>query len=370
MYLHTLLSLIALVDSATADTIDRRPIVSRYNPVRNASSTSTPMQVGNGYFAFGADITGMQTFQPFAIMSSWAWKNDSLPAGKTMQDVENYRGALWDNHGRLVQYNFGGADTQIQQWLISNPNRVNLGRIGLLFKGENAEVLNVTEADIADARQELDLWTGTLTSQFSFKGTSVQVNTTAGQDSDSVYFTVSSDLLSTNSLAVFLDFPWSDGKSKFSAPFVGTYNATSNHTTELDDANNQIAHTIGDSTFYTYLNGDVFDISRDSISAHHYTITPEVVSNQTTFAIGITFSLDDSFNAIPSPDVAISASTEAWNSYWSESGFVDVVSGSTDERADELQRRIILSRYLMRVNEAGDSPPQEVSSLFIWSHSW
>ena len=41
-------------------------------------------------------------------------------------------------------------------------------------------------------------------------------------------------------------------------------------------------------------------------------------------------------------------------------GFVDLVTESTDSRADELQRRIILSQYLLRANEAGDYPPQEV----------
>ena len=61
------------------------------------------------------------------------------------------------------------------------------------------------------------------------------------------------------------------------------------------------------------------------------------------------------------------SSTEAWEGYWSNSGFVDVVTGSTDERADELQRRIILSRYLMRVNEAGDYPPQEVGAQKLLS---
>lgn len=38
---------------------------------------------------------------------------------------------------------------------------------------------------------------------------------------------------------------------------------------------------------------------------------------------------------------------------------MDLVTGSTDPRADELQRRIILSQYLLAVNEAGDAPPQE-----------
>ena len=55
-----------------------------------------------------------------------------------------------------------------------------------------------------------------------------------------------------------------------------------------------------------------------------------------------------------------SDSESAWEDFWSNHGFVDVVSQSTDTRADELQRRIILSQYLLRVNEAGDTPPQEV----------
>ena len=78
MYLHTCLIVIGLIHAAAAASrIDRHAIVSRYNPVRTASSNSTPMQVGNGHFAFGADVTGLQTFLPFAIMSDWGWKNET-----------------------------------------------------------------------------------------------------------------------------------------------------------------------------------------------------------------------------------------------------------------------------------------------------
>lgn len=38
---------------------------------------TTPLQVGNGNFAFGVDTTGMQTYLPFNTMSVWAWHNDS-----------------------------------------------------------------------------------------------------------------------------------------------------------------------------------------------------------------------------------------------------------------------------------------------------
>lgn len=116
-------ALFALADGAQKG-INRRSLVQRFNPTRNAflQNTSTPMQVGNGNFAFGADVTGLQTLQPFAIMSSWGWKNDSLPPGKTMQDVEDYKGVSWLNHGRPVQYDFGGGGGRTMVDIKSQPS--------------------------------------------------------------------------------------------------------------------------------------------------------------------------------------------------------------------------------------------------------
>lgn len=131
------------------------------------------MEIGNGNFAFGADVTGLQTFLPYAIMSSWGWKNDSLPPNRTIEDVYNYQGASWFNHGRLVQYDFGG-DPEIEQWLIANPNRVNLGSVGLVFLNvEDGSVRNVTESDLDDIHQQLDLWTGVMTSSFSYDSVTI-----------------------------------------------------------------------------------------------------------------------------------------------------------------------------------------------------
>lgn len=65
--------------AAEISTAQRRSIVRSFNPHRNASSATTPLQVGNGNFAFGADVTGLQTFSNFAVESSWAWHNFSLP---------------------------------------------------------------------------------------------------------------------------------------------------------------------------------------------------------------------------------------------------------------------------------------------------
>lgn len=365
----TALSLCPIARSASAatSTIDRKRIVARYNPMRTASSASTPMQVGNGDFAFGADVTGLQTFLPWAIMSSWGWQNDSLPAGKTWADVENYKGASWDFHGRLVQYEFDGADAAVQQWLTANPNRVNLGRIGLVFGDGEGTAVNVTEAELQDVRQEIDLWTGTMSSEFSYNGERVSVKTYSAQSSSTVGIVVKSALVASGRLGVFLDFPWNDGANKFSAPFVGSWNMTSNHTTILDlvegresNIQAQISHTLVNSTFITSVGGTPFSISRDSSQAHRYSLFPK--RSSATFELSVDYSLDAPSDVV-SVDNIVKESTAAWEGFWSQGGFVDVYTGSTDSRAAELQRRIILSRYLMRVNEAGDLPPQEVSSI-------
>ncbi|KAF7313892.1 hypothetical protein HMN09_00547100 [Mycena chlorophos] len=346
---------------ASSKTIDRHALVSRYNPTRNASSLTTPMQVGNGNFAFGADITGLQTFQPYAIMSSWGWKNDSLAANESVADIYSYIGTSLDNHGRNVSYMFGGPEP-MQQWLIANPNRVNLGALGLVWfdDSERGERLDVSEANLTVVKQELDLWTGVMTSRFEFQGSPITVTTVSAQETDSVGITVESPLLQEGRLAVYIDFPWNDGSLKFSDPFVGFWTNASLHTTTLNTTSNgaEIAHTLVASTFITTLSGDPFTISLDTPTEHRYTIRP-TKNASSTFALSTTWGLTSPSNSVLSVDEITASSRNAWEDYWMNSGFVDVFTGSTDSRADELQRRIILSRYLMRVNEAGDYPPQE-----------
>ncbi|SJL09046.1 uncharacterized protein ARMOST_12422 [Armillaria ostoyae] len=353
--------LLLLLSHQTLAAIDRHTLVSRYNPTRNASSLTTPMQVGNGNFAFGTDVTGLQTFQPFAIMSSWGWKNDTLPQGKTMDDLNGYRGASWYNHGRLVEYDFGGSDEVIEQWLTANPNRVNLGRVGLVFRSVEGEVLNVTESNLTDIHQELDLWTGTMTSRFSFGGVPITVTTTCAQERDTIGISIESALLSDGQLGVFVDYPWNDGSAMFSGPFVGNWNAPANHTTsistDVDDHNAEITHTLDEASFVTSFDSDAFTISRDSPDAHRYTILPR--DSTSTFRMAVTYGIASPVRT--SYEATDVSSRTTWNTFWSRSGFVDVFTESSDPRADELQRRIILSRYLMRVNEAGDTPPQEAS---------
>ncbi|THH13727.1 hypothetical protein EW146_g6525 [Bondarzewia mesenterica] len=115
-------------------------------------------------------------------------------------------------------------------------------------------------------------------------------------------------------------------------------------------------------TFLTTVGGDAFVIRRDSPRTHRYTIRP-ITSSATSngrFVLSVGYSTTGIVHKeVPAVENVIHSSVETWQEYWSRAGFLDLITGSTDPRVDELQHRVVLSRYLMRVNEAGDTPPQE-----------
>lgn len=52
-----------------AEKIDRHALVTRHNPVLTQPDKLSPLSVGNGDFAFTADVTGLQTFSETYIRS-------------------------------------------------------------------------------------------------------------------------------------------------------------------------------------------------------------------------------------------------------------------------------------------------------------
>src|SRR5688572_16543424 len=60
--------------------IDREALVRRHNAVLRQLDPLSPLSLGNGEFAFTADITGLQTLpqlyenaMPLCTMSQWGW---------------------------------------------------------------------------------------------------------------------------------------------------------------------------------------------------------------------------------------------------------------------------------------------------------
>lgn len=276
-----ILIFLTLAVGGNGSRINRRQVVRRFNPVRTNLSSTTPIQVGNGNFAFGADITGLQTILPYNILSSWCWANDSLPTEPGQDDPSDFTGLDWWTHGRLVNYDMPNtAEAAISTWLRANPHRVNLGRIGLLYNGKN-----ISLADLSNMSQTLDLYTGLLTSEFVLGGKQVVVQTAGSPSSDEVAVRIDSQLLQNGSLSVFFDYPLTTGAASFQAPFVGDWNAVSNHTTELFVNGHQkavIQHTLGGTTYYNSISWlPKGNISGPINRTHRYDLNP---SGKTTFS--------------------------------------------------------------------------------------
>ncbi|KAL1987592.1 hypothetical protein VTN96DRAFT_3192 [Rasamsonia emersonii] len=359
LFLHVLLICTSTATATAAAKINRKDVVSRFNPTRHASSNITPMQVGNGNFAFGADITGLQTFLPFATLSSWGWHNDSLPTTPGQTSPADFTGLDWWTHGRLVNYDQPNpAEADISQWLIANPHRINLGRIGLHFGGQN----NVTESDLTDKSQTLDLYSGTITSRFRINGTAVTVWTWVDPLSDTVAVKIASELLSRGQLGVFFDYPYATGQNKFEAPFVGDWNNVSRHETQLSalpKGGAQIKHVLDNTTYYTAIHWSGEASITPVNGTHRYILQPgSSPPSQQTFELTATFSPSSNPPSPSGVDSVAQNCVHWWQDYWETGAFVDLTA-TGNATAIEIQRRTILSQYLLAVNEAGHDPPQE-----------
>jgi hypothetical protein len=75
--------------AAESSSIDRAALVSRHNPVLQQLDPLSALTVGNGEFAFTADVTGLQTFlaeyenaMPLCTMSQWGWHTRPAPRAR------------------------------------------------------------------------------------------------------------------------------------------------------------------------------------------------------------------------------------------------------------------------------------------------
>lgn len=95
-------------NQSNAPTIDRAALVQRHNPTLQAFDALAPLSVGNGEFAFTADVTGLQTFpqlyekaMPLCTMTQCGWHTLPQPLelrGQTLKLTD------YHTHGRPVAY--------------------------------------------------------------------------------------------------------------------------------------------------------------------------------------------------------------------------------------------------------------------------
>ena len=208
-FLQLLSGSLCAVSSARAEgRIGRRALVRRHNPVLRALDPRAPLTVGNGEFAFTADVTGLQSLSesyardiPLCTQSQWGWHSFPIPKGLAAEDL---RLTYYDTYGRKVGYPTGSDGQQeLFNWLRENPHRLHLGRIGLLL-----DDAPLKPGGLAAIRQTLDLWSGVLQSSFQIAGSPAFVETCCHPQLDAIAVKIRSPLLADRRLTVVLDFPY------------------------------------------------------------------------------------------------------------------------------------------------------------------
>jgi len=344
--------------------IDRAALVSRHNPISRKLDPLSPLSLGNGEFAFTGDITGLQTFpreyeksMPLCTLSQWGWHTRPRPhalAGRTLR-LNDY-----DTHGRTVGYQTSSeGQDELFTWLRENPHRLHLGQIGLrLLRADRREA---RLADISDIDQKLDLWTGILTSRFKFEGRPVMVSTSVHPKLDLLAVGIESGLIDEGRLAVRLAFPY--GSPEMSA---ADWEQPGRHQSRLvgRTASRAEIHRTLDADRYFVLIVSDGPAAFSGEEAHVFLLTPPRGRSHLEFVVA--FSPRPTGTSLPGPGATFAASAAHWQRFWSEGGVVDLAD-SRDPRAQELERRIILSQYLTAIQCAGSQPPQETG---LTLNSW
>ncbi len=353
--LYLLIGIAITSCTSTSSSIDRNAVVTRNNPHITTVDPLAPLTVGNGEFAFTADVTGLQTFPdfyyqngiPIETQAEWAWHSFDNPNGYTLKDAYRY----YDVHGRQVGYPTNER-SKAGQWLRLNPHKLPLIEIGFRYK--KADGSELTVKDVKNIDQTLDMWTGLLSSSFTLDNAPVKVLTVSDPNADKVSFKVESPLLKEGKLTVSLRFPFTHNTRIKNKPDVD-WNSPDKHTTTiLDQTIDHIVlqRDLDTTRFYTQFTWSG-SAKLEQADKHAF-----VLSNASeSFEFSCEFSQDKNF-ATGDIQSVTAASAEAWEAYWFSGGIIDF-SECKDTRAKELERRVILSLYLMRNQYCGKIPPSE-----------
>jgi hypothetical protein len=350
---------LALPAAGAESPIDRKALVSRHNPVVKSVDVDAPLSVGNGRFAFTADVTGLQTLGPqyfrngipTETLARWAWHSEANPNGYTLKDASR---PFTEADGRVVSYPTSGS-SPAGIWLRRNPHDVPIGQIW--FEADKKDGTTLGPDDIRDPEQTLDLWRGVIASNFLLGGAAVKVTTVCHPMLDLVAVRVESPLIGEGKLSVRIGFPRGHDIEVKNTPGLDWSGPERHQTKVLSRAANRVdlERRIDETRYFTSVAwGGAADFAE--VSAHHYRLTAR--KGEGTLSFGVAFSPEPIKQKLPSVDETVLASAARWSSFWKSGAAVDF-SGSRDPRAQVLERRVVLSQYLTAIQMGGGVPPQE-----------
>lgn len=363
-------------------------LLTRHSPRVTAVDPRSPLQIGNGQFAMAVDVTGLQTFPGaypgpgggtlLQTMSHWGWH--SMPYGRDfriescVRDYDTPRGPvpyvdlgrqLWGaaSDGTGAGGLIVGEGTAEEVYFRANPQRIDLGRIGL-------DLPEATRAgDLSGIEQHLDLRTGRLRSAFTAGTSAYTVDTVVDMASDSLVVSVRAN---AGAAGLRLDFPYASehpgNAQDWDRPGAhttrllpgGAASQPGWRTWRIDRVLDDVAYAVAIRT-----NGLVAQTG-----PHRIVIAPGGKHPSSVGAIIQFVPVTGAEWAKPalvpsSPDEVLTRTAAAWQRYWA--GGSVKLHRSDHPQALELERRIVLSRYLTRINSAGLLPVPETG---LYVNSW
>jgi len=349
--------------------IDRKKLVNKHNPVLNGISTESPLSVGNGNFAFTADVTGAQSLYahyssanfPLCTLSNWGWHTAPAKDGKKYSHAD-LQLTEYDYAGRKVYYPVEKkpGNEEVYDWLRHNPHKFNLGRIALSYNGGE-----IAPDAVMGAKQTLHMWEGRLESTFTLNGQKVTVNTVCHADMDTIALKIEGDL---ENIGVAIHFPY--GHHGISGS--DWCDADKRHTTSRYAAALAFERVMDDFTYYVRANCEDFE---DEIRQEYHSFWMRCEGKESKIAV--TFS-ETGIDKAPDYDECLKSSQKSWQNYWETVGIADF-GESIDPRANELERRVVLSLYLLKIQSTGSLPPAETgltvnswygrfhSEMYLWN---
>ncbi|MCF7973580.1 MAG: glycoside hydrolase family 65 [Phycisphaerae bacterium] len=346
-----------------ASPIDRLALVTRHNPRVHDANALSPLSVGNGELAFTVDVTGLQSFPefylsgiPLSTQSQWGWHSFPNAQAYTLADTFEE----FDTYGRPVPY-ATRRNSDAGKALRASPHRLGLGHVGLEITLKDGSLAAIQDIEHID--QTLDLWQGVIVSRFTVEDEPVEVRTVCHPSLDLVGITIDSDLVAQARLAVTFRFAY--GSDQFGKAPEDWTRPDQHQTTLIHQSGQQtdLLRTLDQDQYYVSIQ-HASDARVTRADRHVYTLTPAANSRVLSFCTGFSNTPIAPMTVTAAQTLALSSAH--WQDFWSTGGAIDL-SGSKDERAAELERRIVLSQYVLAIQCAGSRPPQETGLTF---NSW
>ncbi|MFY0686381.1 MAG: hypothetical protein JXQ90_04400 [Cyclobacteriaceae bacterium] len=358
--------LIGTLCSCSDQIVDRQVVVDRHNVRLTEIDTLGSLTLGNGRFAMTMDVTGLQSFPeayakgvPLGTQSEWGWH--SFPGGQSFDIKETLMEV--ESHDRLVpyavQWPLDSPQSKAANYIRQNPHRIHLGQVG--FKLLKADGTYSQLDDLKAIEQELDMWSGILRSKFMVGHEIVEVESMVHPDKDELLVAVKSTLLNEGRLSVSVKFPFPTDKFLDEGVLFDAMEDQRLSQVQVDN-NLEIKRKLDATIYYTTFQSEAsIEVTNQAFG---YLISPDSTNDQWIFSV--TFSQEKIAAAKKNFDRVRQLVSQHQNDFWNNGAMIDF-GRVEDPRALELERRMILSRYLAKVNCGGSTPPQETGLTY---NSW